>query len=75
MDDRRRVTVKVLLTVGDEAELITPDHDARSPLRVPAAVIARDADLPENELPGREFTAVRDGDDLHDFRLLRDPRI
>jgi hypothetical protein len=42
---------------------------------MPAAVIARDAGLPENELPDRRFTAVQDGDELRDFRLVDDPRI
>jgi hypothetical protein len=76
MNETTRETVKVMLTVGDQAELITPSHDATDPLRVPAAVIADDADLSVNELPGRSFTAVRDGDadTYRDFVLLDDPR-
>lgn len=70
-----RVTVRVMLTVGDDAELLTPEHDARNPLRIPAAVIAADAGLPANELPGRHFTAARAGDGFQDFRLLNDPRL
>jgi hypothetical protein len=69
-----RETVTVLLTIGDDAELITPKHDAAHPLRVPAAVIANDADVPVNELPGRKFTAIRDGDSYRDFCLADDPR-
>jgi hypothetical protein len=42
---------------------------------MPAADIARDADLPANELPGREFYAVPDGDGYRDFRLVDDPRL
>ena len=70
-----RVTVRVMLTVGDDAELITPEHDARNPLRVPAAVIAADAGLPANELPGRRFSAERAGDGFRAFELLDDPRL
>jgi hypothetical protein len=70
-----RVPVRVLLTVGDQAELVTPDHTPQAPLRVPSAVIAQDAGLPANELPGREFTAVRDGNALRDFQLVNDPRL
>lgn len=69
-----RVPVKVLLTVGNDAELTTPDHTPSNPLRVPARTIADDAGLPVNELPGREFTAVQDGQGLRDFRLVDDPR-
>jgi hypothetical protein len=72
----KRLEVRVLLTVGDDAELVTPDHSAEAPLRVPAADIARDAGLPANELPGRRFTAVRDGHGgFRDFRLVFDPRV
>lgn len=51
MVDRDRVPVTVLLTVGDQAELLTPGHDASAALRAPVAVIAEDADLPVYELP------------------------
>lgn len=70
-----RVPVRVLLTFGDQAELVTPDHDYNNPLRVPAADIARDAGLPVNELPGREFTAERTGSGFRSFRLVDDPRL
>lgn len=74
-DDGARVRVTALLNVGDETELVTPDHDHRSPLRVPASRIADDAGLPAGEIPGRRFTAVRDGDTFRDFRLVDDPRL
>lgn len=74
MTDPNCENVTVLITIGDQAELVTPSHSADNPLRVPAAVIARDAGLPVNELPGRRFTAVRDGDTYRDFRLVHDPR-
>lgn len=73
--DTDRIQVRVMLTFGDTAELITPDHDAGDPLRVPAAEIAQDAGLPVGELPGRRFTAARAGDGLADFRLVDDPRL
>ncbi|WP_344952799.1 hypothetical protein [Sphaerisporangium flaviroseum] len=47
----------VLLTVGDSAQLVTALHPASAPLGVPAARIAEQAGLPENELPGRRFTS------------------
>lgn len=70
-----RVEVRVLLTFGEWAELVTPRHTVVAPLRVPAADIARDARLPANELPGRSFTAVPDGESFRDFRLVEDPRL
>ncbi|HEV7934973.1 MAG TPA: hypothetical protein VGP70_22020 [Actinomadura sp.] len=72
--DPSRISVRVLLNFGDQAELVTPVHPASNPLRMPAADIARDVGLPAYELPGRHFTAVQDGDRLRDFRLAEDPR-
>ncbi|GAA3168513.1 hypothetical protein [Nonomuraea salmonea] len=69
------VEVTVLLTVGDEAELITPRHDVSAPLRVPAERIASQAGLPANELPGRRFTVERlTASDADGFALVVDPR-
>ncbi|MFV2172321.1 hypothetical protein ACFHW2_11935 [Actinomadura sp. LOL_016] len=70
-----RITVRVLLIFGDQAELVTPDHDHRDPLRVPAADIAGQAGLPANELPGREFTALRGPGGLYGYQLVNDPRV
>ncbi|WP_067171161.1 hypothetical protein [Microtetraspora niveoalba] len=68
-------TVLVLLTVGDQAELVTDLHPKSAPLRVPAARIAEQAGLPANELPGRRFTVTRlTEDDANGFTLLNDPR-
>ncbi|MBA9005983.1 hypothetical protein [Thermomonospora cellulosilytica] len=70
-----RVKVRVLLTFGDQAELVTPTHSADNPLRVPAEQITRDTGLPAGELPGRQFTAHRAQDGtLSGFQLLDDPR-
>jgi hypothetical protein len=67
--------VQVLLTVGDQAELITAWHPASAPLRVPAARIAEQAGLPANELPGRRFMVQRLTSTTADgFTLVDDPR-
>jgi hypothetical protein len=69
-------TARVLVTVGDVAELTTPLHPATAPLRVPSERIARQADLPANELPGRRFTVeTLTQDDADGFRLVNDPRL
>ncbi|MBF6132411.1 hypothetical protein IU501_05295 [Nocardia otitidiscaviarum] len=70
-----RVPVRCVLLFGDEARLVTPWHLGRDLLRLPASVIARACDMPANELPGRYFTATGGRDNLHDFRLVNDPRL
>lgn len=68
--------VQVLLTVGDQAHLITPKHAASAPLRVSAVRIAEQAGLPANELPGRRFTVERlTATDADGFTLVNDPRL
>jgi hypothetical protein len=68
-------TARVLMTVGDVAELTTPLHPASAPLRVPSSRIAEQADLPANELPGRLFTVEQlSATDADGFRLASDPR-
>ncbi|GAA2087802.1 hypothetical protein [Actinomadura alba] len=67
-----RVPITVLLTVGDQAELVTPMRGPKEPLRVPAAEIADDVGLPIDELPGRKLTAVLEGERLRDFRLAEE---
>lgn len=70
------VQVYVLLTVGEEAIVRFPPAGE---VRMPAAVIAAGADLPVDELPGRDFFATieeKDGETiLSDFRLVDDPRL
>ncbi|WP_285705474.1 hypothetical protein [Microtetraspora sp. NBRC 16547] len=69
-------TVYVLITAGDEAELVTDLHPKSAPLRVPAARIAEQTGLPVNELPGRRFTvATLTVTDADGFTLLDDPRL
>jgi hypothetical protein len=67
-----RVPITVLLTVGDQAELVTPMRGPKDPLRVPSADIARDVGLPAADLPGRKLTAVMEGERLRDFRLAEE---
>ncbi|MBC6457266.1 hypothetical protein [Actinomadura sp. HBU206391] len=64
-----RVPITVLLTVGDQAELVTPMRGPKDPMRVPAADIARDVGLAADDLAGRKLTAVMEGERLRDFRL------
>ncbi|AYF77855.1 hypothetical protein D7D52_33095 [Nocardia yunnanensis] len=73
--DDGRVELRVILTVGDDAHVVTPWHSARRPMIVSAAEIALDCDMPVNEVPGRELTADGDQNGLHDFRLVHDPRL
>ncbi|MCW2884126.1 MAG: hypothetical protein QOE54_6593 [Streptosporangiaceae bacterium] len=75
MNDASRVPVRVVITVGGVSEVVTPWHPLQAPLRVPAVDIAADAGLPANELPGRHFTALWDGEAFRDFRLVHDPRL
>ncbi len=68
--------VRVLLTIGDVAELATPNHPANAPLKVPAERIATQANLPIGELPGRRFTVTTlTQEDADGFQLLNDPRL
>ena len=57
-----RLNVKVLLLVGDEAEVVADAPDAATPERYPAATIAEAVGLPARDLPGRKLTAEVDGD-------------
>lgn len=62
-----RMTVRVLLLVGDEAELTTPHRDHTDPERVPVARIVADTGIPAGDLPGAELVAVVDGERLVRF--------
>lgn len=55
-----RMPVQVLIVVGDQAELTTPDRDYRDPERVPAAMITRDTGLTVADMPGKRLTALVD---------------
>ena len=68
--DDERVRVRVLLLVGDQAEITADAEDAAEPERYPASAIAEAVGLMPKELPGKRLTAVvGPGDRLEDFRL------
>ncbi|CAM5682031.1 MULTISPECIES: hypothetical protein [Streptomyces] len=58
-----RVAVKVLLLVGDQAEVVADADDATEPVRYPAAEIATAIGLPTEQLPGTRLTAEVDQSD------------
>ncbi|MFF8656808.1 hypothetical protein [Streptomyces huasconensis] len=60
-----RVTVRVLLLFGDQAEIVAdvPAEERAEPVRYPAADIARALGLELGELPGRRLTASVGADD------------
>ncbi|MBK3572613.1 hypothetical protein JHN63_01990 [Streptomyces sp. MBT65] len=64
MDDDR-VTVTVLLLVGDEAEIVAdvPYEERTDPVRYPAAEIAEAVGVPVRALAGMRLTAVVGDDD------------
>ncbi|MFE0036818.1 hypothetical protein [Streptomyces sp. NPDC059015] len=65
-----RVNVKVLLLVGDQAEIVADAPDPAAPERYPATEIAEAVGLPTDELPGRQLTAVVGaGDRLSGWQL------
>lgn len=68
-----RSEVRVLLTFGDYADLVTPTRGADNPLRVPAADITADTGIPLERLAGQRLTAVvtetpEDGMAARDYR-------
>lgn len=66
-----RVRVKVLLLVGDQAEIVADAADAVRPTRYPAAEIAEAVGVPQAELPGcRLSAAVGDDDRLSGWQLV-----
>ncbi|MFJ1581578.1 hypothetical protein [Streptomyces sp. NPDC088182] len=67
-----RVTVRVLLLIGDEAEIVAdvPVEERGEPVRYPAVEIGEAAGLPVRDLPGKLLTAdVGDDDRLSGWRL------
>ncbi|MEU2180090.1 hypothetical protein [Streptomyces thermolilacinus] len=65
-----RVNVKVLLLIGQDAEIVADAPDADTPVRYPAAEIAEAVGLPLRDLPGTRLTAVvGSGDRLTGWRL------
>ncbi|MCC9307705.1 hypothetical protein LN042_11455 [Kitasatospora sp. RB6PN24] len=61
--------VKVLLLVGDQAEIVADAPDPAQPIRYPAAEIAAAAGIPVEQLPGARLLAdVADDDTLSGWR-------
>ena len=60
-----RVNVKVLLLLGDQAEIVAdvPAEEREQPARYPAAEIADAVGVPAAELAGRRLTAVVGADE------------
>ncbi|MFF2522257.1 hypothetical protein [Streptomyces liangshanensis] len=62
--------VKVLLLIGDQAEIVADHPDAGDPVRYPAADIAKAVGLTVGDLPGRRLTAtVGEDDQLSGWQL------
>jgi hypothetical protein len=55
-----RVSAKVLLVFGDQAEITTPYRDASDPERVPVARLVKETGIAREELAGAELVAVVD---------------
>lgn len=53
----REMTIRCLLLVGDQAELVADGGEPDDIVRWPAAAIAADTGLPLEDLPGRRFRA------------------
>ena len=53
-----RLQARVLLLVGDQAEVTTPRRDHRDPERVPVARLVEETGLTIEELPGAKLVAV-----------------
>ncbi|MBX7464943.1 hypothetical protein [Streptomyces sp. NPDC057910] len=54
------VNIKILLLVGDEAEVVADAPDPDTPVRYPAAEIAEAVGIPARELPGMRLVADAD---------------
>ncbi|MBP2583381.1 hypothetical protein J3A78_003859 [Streptomyces sp. PvR006] len=64
-----RVNVRILLLVGDEAEVVADAPDATEPERYPAVEIAAALGAARKDLPGTRLTArVGAGNRLCDWR-------
>ncbi|RLU81210.1 hypothetical protein CTZ27_33210 [Streptomyces griseocarneus] len=65
-----RVRVRVVLLIGEQAEIAADTPDALAPERYPAAAVAAEAGVEVKDLAGLRLTAqVGDGGRLFGFRL------
>ncbi|MGW3442194.1 hypothetical protein [Streptomyces sp. NPDC001076] len=62
-----RIKARVLLLVGDEAEITTANRGAEDPERVPVAQLVKETGIPREQLAGARVTAVVDGGELVRF--------
>lgn len=53
-----RVEARVLLLIGDEAEVTTPERTYTDPVRVPVERLVSDTGIAREELPGRRLVVV-----------------
>lgn len=68
MTTASRVPVHVLLLFGDQAKVVGAGRDHRDPWSIPTAQIAEETGVPAQDLPGRDLTAVYDGETLACFQ-------
>ncbi|MFE4874771.1 hypothetical protein [Streptomyces sp. NPDC056682] len=54
------VNIKILLLIGDEAEVVADAPDPDAPVRYPAGEIAEAVGIPARELPSTRLVAVTD---------------
>lgn len=57
-----RLQARVLLLVGNEAEITTPHRDHTDPERVPVGRLVKETGLTREELPGAKLMAVVSSD-------------
>ncbi|MFB6943206.1 hypothetical protein ACFWGL_17070 [Streptomyces sp. NPDC060286] len=57
-----RLPARVLLLVGDEAEVTTPHRDYTDPERVPVARLVEETGIPRAELAGARLVAAVSSD-------------
>ncbi|MEH0428828.1 hypothetical protein QBB34_21335 [Streptomyces stelliscabiei] len=58
----KRMQARVLLVVGDEAEITTERRGHSEPERVPVARLVEETGLSRGQLPGKRLVAVLDDD-------------
>ena len=68
------VKVRVLLLIGDQAEIVADAPDAGTPQRYPAGEISEATGGPVSNLPGTRLTATVGADDrLRNWRVREVP--
>ncbi|MER7930506.1 hypothetical protein ABTY96_46610 [Streptomyces sp. NPDC096057] len=62
-----RIAAKVLLLIGDEAEITTANRGASDPERVPVERLVEETGIPRENLAGASVTAIVEGGELVRF--------